>query len=450
MNQREERDKRNPVIRFTVLVFILVVLVLSVPFVLKIGEQNPIGTLEGMVLIIGFLILSLMVGLILVRKSRPIQPLYPLLEKITRLIEGPAIAVSILLVILISLEAGLRLYARANPIKRLYWYTMDIRSNDYTTLINNPAYQGAPYATTDFFEESLDPRVHTITNDPEHGFIVPMNFSGDYINVVDHQRITVNQPSETQPTIYIFGGSTIFNVAVPDQYTVSSHLQELINKKSAGEYRVVNLGVIGVTTNQQLLRLVSLDLKDGDIVIFYDGFNDILENMDRNIGPFTNALMKFHIINTFVKPAFPAILPPYEIQDADNLRLTFQSNLVAADAFCAQHGVEFIHFLQPSLLLVQVPSEYETTLLNTIEQHSPGWTAGFQRGYGILEEVNQSLQDDGVITVDLRNIFNHDQRNYPGEIFLDDIHVNHIGNQIIAHAIFEDLEPHLSAENSAQ
>jgi lysophospholipase L1-like esterase len=403
------------------------------------GFKNQIGPLEISGYSFAFLLVCLGVTTFIFKDSNFLQSKQRVINKWVLLIEGPLLTGISLMIILLVLELGLRLYAQANPVKRLYWYTMNVNTGDYSTLIENPVYQGAEYAVPAFFDESLDPQNHTITNDPEFGFIVPQNYRGDFINVINHRRNTVGQPEGFRNTIYLFGGSTIFNIAVPDQYTVASQLQQLINQSFPDLYRVENLGVIGVTTDQQLFRLKSLELQPGDVVIFYDGFNDILDNMDRDIGPLIHVLMKFQFFNVFIKPVFPQIIAPYHISDPNDLTTTFETNLLAAQLVTEKQDGYFVHFLQPSLFLVDHPSEHEKELLETINRFSPGWAQGFIDGYPLLAEVNQSFRETDSAFYDLREIFCHEYQQDDQEIFLDDIHVNHIGNQWIAEAIFVHL-----------
>ncbi len=82
-------------------------------------------------------------------------------------------------------------------------------------------------------------------------------------------------PNGFRTNIWIFGGSAVYGTSVPDWATLPSYLSSTLNT-SMDCVRVVNLGVEGYVSNQELILLLEL-LKTGkrpNIVIFYDGFND--------------------------------------------------------------------------------------------------------------------------------------------------------------------------------
>jgi lysophospholipase L1-like esterase len=76
--------------------------------------------------------------------------------------------------------------------------------------------------------------------------------------------------------IWMFGGSTLFGMGVPDMETIPSHVSHELNAGGRGCFEVVNLGMEGYLTDQELILLVEA-LKSGqrpDMVVFYDGVNE--------------------------------------------------------------------------------------------------------------------------------------------------------------------------------
>lgn len=101
----------------------------------------------------------------------------------------------------------------------------------------------------------------------------------EHINVSsDGIRRTVGSPGETisgVPTIYFFGGSTMWGEGHADDTTIPSLVAKQMNKTSP-QANIVNYGEIGYGSTQEVLRLALL-LKSGlhpDHVILYDGCND--------------------------------------------------------------------------------------------------------------------------------------------------------------------------------
>ena len=71
----------------------------------------------------------------------------------------------------------------------------------------------------------------------------------------------------------MFWGSTVWGTGSADEFTIPSYLQQLVNVQS-DDYIVHNYGFASVTTKQQVDRLMTLEVLDGDIVVFYAGGND--------------------------------------------------------------------------------------------------------------------------------------------------------------------------------
>lgn len=77
--------------------------------------------------------------------------------------------------------------------------------------------------------------------------------------------------------IFVFGGSAMWGSGVPDSCTIASRLRENLAASTDLRVSVTNYGQISWVSSQELLSLL-LELRDGripDLVIFYDGFNDV-------------------------------------------------------------------------------------------------------------------------------------------------------------------------------
>ena len=108
------------------------------------------------------------------------------------------------------------------------------------------------------------------------GDLVFLNdFQGDYIKIQSGRRLTVGSTGIRQKRVLVFGGSTVFCAEVPDLMTIPSQLQKLIlNKKFDSD--VLNYGIPGIRIENQFRILETIqDLGPGDLVVFYDGINDL-------------------------------------------------------------------------------------------------------------------------------------------------------------------------------
>ncbi|GBL20800.1 hypothetical protein EMGBS4_08600 [Acidimicrobiaceae bacterium] len=108
------------------------------------------------------------------------------------------------------------------------------------------------------------------------GDLVFLNdFSGEYIKIQDGRRLNCRLNRCPSKRVLVFGGSTIFCAEVPDSMTISSELQKMTLDRKI-ETDVVNYGIPGIRIENQFKILQTVDdLGPRDLVIFYDGVNDL-------------------------------------------------------------------------------------------------------------------------------------------------------------------------------
>ena len=103
-------------------------------------------------------------------------------------------------------------------------------------------------------------------------------FTGATINIdaVGHRQTPTSETAQHAKQILVFGGSTIWGTGVRDQHTIPSELAALLNLGGSAA-TVTNLGESGYVSSQGLISLLR-ELHAGklpDLVIFYDGVNDV-------------------------------------------------------------------------------------------------------------------------------------------------------------------------------
>jgi len=111
-------------------------------------------------------------------------------------------------------------------------------------------------------------------------------YSGTTVNVAGPymQRRTVGRSDPEKPTVYFFGGSTMWGVGSDDASTIPSQFSRL--SESAAE----NFGDIAFTAHQSLVLLIQL-LQDGhrpDVVVFYDGVNEVAHKCRVELTPWSH------------------------------------------------------------------------------------------------------------------------------------------------------------------
>ena len=323
-----------------------------------------------------------------------------------------------------------------------------------------PPYKYAEYFSRAFLNESFAQPGGWKT-DPSFGWM-PNDYQGAHFNVVDGKRKTTDspEPSKASGRVLVFGGSTVYCSEVPDALTICSCLQRLLNEQGKAHYKVENLGATTVTIKQQLARLKLEPIGPRDLVVFYDGVNDVLQsifynNPDGNIidesrkqleglSSVNRFLFKVHRrlapYSAFVAVFLNPIKPARNTKEIDSSAVTtaaqkYRETILQAAEYCRTKGVKFVHFLQPCLLAAPPKSSYEKSLLENGWLTAPGMDRAFQMGYPALRRACQEAADAGVPNFDLSACL--DSR--VDEVYLDYAHVNHVANQMIARAIFDRL-----------
>jgi len=376
---------------------------------------------------------------------------------------GLAISLGTLVGFLAVLEIGARVYVRLVP--PLPQTHLEFRRTQ------PPPYRNAPYFSEAFLAESF---AHPggWSTPPGTRLILPHDWDGTFFHVRDGLRQTTGQPSSFVNTVWMFGGSTVFCSEVPDDLTLPSFLQRDLAARYGDRYRIVNAGTTTVAIVQEVERLRTVAIQPGDLVIFYDGVNDILQRvyygrdfetivehnrraieelpLPRRLALAVVRRLSSHsrFAEIVLDPYDADRIPPHLLDAAQRepilarLRDQYRAEILAAREQATARGARFLHFLQPNLLTVEAPSAYERSLLRYTHLSPKGIDLAYRYGYPELREVAAELGRDG-FSVDLSGLLNERQ---PGEEFyLDTCHVNHRGNEIIAAAIAREVVARESA-----
>jgi len=103
---------------------------------------------------------------------------------------------------------------------------------------------------------------------------------GRYINVdsVGHRRTVQSVPlSGAVRHVLFLGGSAMWGIGARDEMTIPSLVAARLAERGVRDVAVTNFGETGYVFTQELFQL-ELELRRGgrpDVVVFYDGFNDI-------------------------------------------------------------------------------------------------------------------------------------------------------------------------------
>jgi len=341
-------------------------------------------------------------------------------------------------------------------------------------------YAHADYLSPRFFQEQLRAFTHVPAASGPHMLL--NDVAGQYFNVVKGLRLTTNQPPHPARRILVFGGSTVLSQEVPDQHTIPSYLQRMINATCATPIAVFNYGVSSMDAAQQRARLLEAGLLPSDIVVFYDGVNEIYytiytgERASDGQDPWVDRVWMAVDRASRVSAVASMITGirqrtvPKTMSDAsllrDNLnRLQekYRHELVETSRFVSAARGRFLHFLQPHLFATRASTAYRQALTRRYlpqdfltrfrprhPEPPPGWSLlteapaldlAFQLGYPRLREAMTQAAGDGVESFDLSGLL--DDERVPAEVFLDFAHVNHVANEVSAKAMFTRIAPRI-------
>lgn len=344
---------------------------------------------------------------------------------------------AIFFLLVFSLEGSFRV---------LEWQSDQPLSHVDFRMMQPEPYKDSHYFSSAFIRESFSqPGGHSIV--PGTQIIMPNDYEGEFFNVKDGRRVTTSTPLDASSRLYLFGGSTVYCSEVPDELTIASQLQDLINDKGLG-IEVVNMGVTTITTSQQLEQLRRLEFEAGDWIVFYDGANDAAQGIyygnpdgqlafaPRDATAFVRAAKAVARVSATVRWAQSNFGFSNATFDAETIQETarlYVSNLKAAAEITSAGGGNFYHFLQPTLASKAQLNDYE---LDLIGQKGvlvdPNLYKSYKVGYSAFRESGLAELD---WSVDISNAFD----SLITSPYLDIVHVNEIGNSEVAKAIFREI-----------
>ena len=308
----------------------------------------------------------------------------------------------------------------------------------------------------EFWAEQSQTRVRWLP----YSYWVVAAFDGEYIHVDDRgMRSTIQASSgENLPSVYFFGGSTIWGEGARDAYTIPSQLATLLAKGDAPA-TVRNYGQTGYVSAQDLIlfqRQLALG-NSPELAVFYQGFNDIYSAYRQ--GQAGLPLSEIQRLDDAeagrrLRQAQPILRQPgsiiadqawqLAIFDGNSPReilLNWLGNRQLIRAAAEQFGVDVLFIWQPALFAKRKLSGYETQFAAEIERNLPG----FLQLYAEVDELlrQQAASDAYGDIVFLSDLFaaNTD------EIFFDEVHINEIGNAKVAGAIADPIARRLAARS---
>jgi len=316
----------------------------------------------------------------------------------------------------------------------------------------------SPYRLWKYGDHEIDARTDLLGQyDPDK----PRN---KYVNVDRYGFVVTENPRKPscreKKTVFLFGGSTMANDGViRDRDTIPSQLSRRLNDAFPDIcFELYNFGQSGYAVHNELVLLDAL-LSRGkipDMVIFYDGVNDLLYRVVDGV-PHMNYTSYRDAFRFFDSPC-PNVLrlaaglrrflalfrlffgppePPYHLSDDPEV-IEKRAAAVLGEYFgVVEHvrkmgeayGFKTLAFFQPTLFTSgKEKTGEERELLAKVERHIPQAGEGFRRGYAAYRRMAPA---HAAVARDLTGAFDATD----ASVFVDFAHLSPRGNARVADAM---------------
>ncbi|OQX76588.1 MAG: hypothetical protein B6D61_08585 [Bacteroidetes bacterium 4484_249] len=292
------------------------------------------------------------------------------------------------------------------------------------------------------------------------------SFAGKYINIDSNQRRKTvfekpeNYSEKQEYRIFMFGGSTMWGTGVRDKQTIASQLGRLLSE-NGHNVDIVNFGESGYVSTQEVIEL-SLQLQQGnipDMVIFYDGVNDIfstyqqggagipqnefnrkdefnaLRSKKKSIMVFLKSLKSLTTIRFITEFTQSDKTPIVSYTDseagflAQNTIDRYNENIRIVYALAEEYGFDIVFYWQPAIFSKTNLSDYEKQ-----EAEKVDYIESFVKAVN-GKMIKQEVHIGPLNFYDISDIFLHENK----AVFIDYCHISEYGNSVIAKRMEKDV-----------
>ncbi len=228
--------------------------------------------------------------------------------------------------------------------------------------------------------------------------------------------------------IAILGGSTTDGTLFP----FKSWPEFLLEKMDNSKITIFNGGVVGYTSTQELVKLLrDILYLAPDMVIVYDGFNDIAFEEGRNPFDFSDIHRAMEFVDENKSKIWLDIFAenaaPYTgISPSEDKFRIWLNNIKRMKSICESEGIKFIAFHQPVLYSKSDLTKDEKGLLWSTWRINDCY-----KWANIFREKVKAVIAACDYIYDLSNIFDNET-----DVYMEDCHVYEKGNNIVADAIY--------------
>ena len=291
-------------------------------------------------------------------------------------------------------------------------------------------------------------------------------FNGKHIRINEQLVRKTKQPhfaNNKTIKIFAFGGSTMWGDGSRDNFTIPSWLSKMIEYDSLAPFHITNFGNSAYTRTHENILLIR-ELQKGnipDIVIFYDGVNDVIScgfhhevgipqkaknrKMEFNVRQDKSKLILMLARSTFTLRLINLMRPKKKFRNLENADISslsmdfvnhYLQNVKISNALAKEYGFECINYWQP----VVYTKENLTTLDERIINEIPYYLPYFKNFYkSILENKTLNSRTD---FHNLSHLLDNSTQYY-----YDLCHISEDGNEVVAAEMYKDLKTLIQAKS---
>jgi lysophospholipase L1-like esterase len=279
------------------------------------------------------------------------------------------------------------------------------------------------------------------------------SLSGEFINVSSEGiRKTVKNPAKGAKKVFLFGGSTAWGTGAPDDSTIPS----IMNKHLGKDYNIINFGESGYVSTQELNylleRLTNNDIPD--LVVFYDGVNDIYagtyspaiprdpQNMRTRWGSNASNGLSGFLLGIYLQSNYRLLFNKLNIWDksiesqieknSKKVISNYEAHIRQVKALEREYGFKSFFFWQPYLFsLTRDVKPYEQEI---IKRKSPVLVKAMRESYLVAKKQFSNREQERIFFIG--NVLD----NYTEPIYIDWCHLGPNGNSYVGKIMADRIE----------
>lgn len=243
----------------------------------------------------------------------------------------------------------------------------------------------------------------------------------------ENSRTVLNNPIDYSHRILFYGNSAAWGLGVKDGHTIEDYLQQMLP-----DYEVLNkAGTFGESVADEWILLKNERVSPGDIVIFYDGFDE----MSWAYQKFPLCNIPLGLIALYCSTVQNTV---YDVNQETKAVEYIKKYIGLTRVYLLSKHAQFLHIWQP-FLFSQNLSNQEAQMVYAYKLSTLSW--GYWYGVEDIPDILRHFMLADPQAVDFTHLLNP-ARDGQGDnlLFYDIVHTSPAANQMVARAIYSLLD----------